>query len=87
MPRSVSTASIAPAAPIVWPIWDLFDETGTSRARSPSRRFRARVSTGSLIDVDVPWAFTYSTSAGRTPASSRARCIARSAPRPRGAPR
>ena len=33
---TVATASTAPAAPSRWPIADLSEETGTSRARSPS---------------------------------------------------
>ena len=84
IPTSVRIASTAPAAPIVWPSIDLFDDTGTRFARSPSTRLIAAVSIGSFIAVEVPWAFTYSIASGEMRASASARCMAIEAPSPSG---
>ena len=45
-----------PHAPIEWPIIDLIDESGTTRALSPKTRLTADVSIASLSRVLVPWA-------------------------------
>ena len=81
---SVAIASTAPAAPSRCPIADLVELTGTDPARSPSAALIAPVSARSFSGVEVPWAFTYATSAASTPASSSASSIARAAPRPSG---
>ena len=56
MASTDTTASIAPAAPSVWPIIDLVELTGRVAARSPNTVLIARVSIGSLAGVAVPWA-------------------------------
>ena len=51
-----AAASIADAAPIVWPSIDLIELIGTCGAASPNARFTAAVSMRSLTAVPVPWA-------------------------------
>ncbi len=53
-------------------------------ALSPRAIFMAAVSVESLAGVDVPWAFTYETSAGEMSASASANVMARAAPVPPG---
>ena len=75
-------ASIAPAAPSVWPIWPLDEETNTSGRWSPKQAFKARVSIASFKGVPVPCAFTYATSDGAIPAQAIALRMTRAAVRP-----
>ena len=49
-------ASIAPAAPNVWPIIDFVDDTASPYAWSPKTCLIARVSAASPSGVDVPCA-------------------------------
>ena len=49
-------ASIAPAAPNVWPVTDFVDETASLYAWSPKTSLIALVSAASPSGVDVPWA-------------------------------
>ena len=51
-----TAASMAEAAPMVWPIIDLIELIGVRRAASPKTRFTARISSRSLVGVPVPWA-------------------------------
>src|SRR5204862_332317 len=86
MPRlivsKVAIASTAPAAPSRCPIIDLVLLIATLRACSPRAIFSAFVSPASLSCVDVPWALTYSTSAGSSPASLIASVTARAGASP-----
>lgn len=50
------TASMLPAALVVWPVNAFVEETGG--ILSPKRRIIARLSLASLFGVAVPWAFT-----------------------------
>ena len=53
------TASVAPAAPSMWPVIDFVDETGTLYAcSSPNTSFSTRVSAASPTGVEVPCALT-----------------------------
>ena len=49
-------ASIAPAAPNVWPIIDFVDDTARLYAWSPKAALIALVSAASPSGVPVPWA-------------------------------
>ena len=89
MPFVIASAhtapSTAPAAPSMWPVIDFVDETATDgRRSSPSAALIAAVSAASFSGVDVPWAFTYETAAGSSPASRSAQRIASVAPEPFG---
>ena len=53
-----ATASMAPAAPSVWPTIDLMLDTGTVGARAPRTLLIASVSAASLCGVPVPCALT-----------------------------
>jgi len=53
---SEKAASIAPAAESVWPIIDLFDETGMRLMRSPNTVESDRCSILSFSGVEVPCA-------------------------------
>ena len=82
---SARCTSIAPAAPSMWPVMDLVDETGTRlAASSPRASLMAAVSAASLSGVEVPWALMYATAEGGSPASPRAHLMARPAPAPVG---
>src|ERR1044071_9407388 len=72
--------SIAPAAPMLWPIMDLIELTGISCARLPKTRLMASVSDWSLSLVAVPCALMWSISSGLTPASFSAREMAFASP-------
>ena len=77
-------ASIAPAAPSVWPSIDLLAVTATRGAWSPKIVWIDCSSALSPSGVDVAWALTWSISAGSMPAFSSARWAARTAPMPPG---
>ena len=81
----MTIASIAPAAPSVWPIIDLLAVTATRGAWSPKIVRIAWSSALSPSGVEVAWAFTWSISVGSRPAFSSARRAARTAPMPPGA--
>lgn len=53
---SENTASTAPAAVSVWPIIDLFDDTGIPTSRSPNTADIAPYSILSFSGVEVPCA-------------------------------
>ena len=55
---AVMAASMAPAAPSVWPICPFTDDTGMRSASAPRQRRSAAVSIASLRGVAVPCAFT-----------------------------
>src|SRR5439155_14056928 len=76
------TASAAPAAPTRWPVTPLVPVTGT--ACSPNTLVMAAASASSFSGVDVPWALMLFTSAGDSPASSRAWSMHAAAPAPLG---
>ena len=78
-------ASIAPAAPSVWPSIDLLAVIATRPASSPKIVRIACSSALSPSGVDVAWALTWSISDGAMPAFSSARRAARTAPIPPGA--
>ena len=81
----VTIASIAPAAPSVWPSIDLFAVIETRAASSPRIVRIAWSSALSPSGVDVAWALTWSMSLGSRPAFWRAIRAARTAPIPPGA--
>ena len=85
MVRIVTIASIAPAAPSVWPSIDLFAVIEIRSASSPKIVRMAWSSALSPSGVEVAWALTWSMSAGVMPAFSSARRAARTAPIPPGA--
>ena len=57
---SENAASTAPAAEMVWPIIDLFDDTGICLARSPNTAEIPKYSILSFSGVAVPWALMWS---------------------------
>ncbi|MBS1115779.1 MAG: hypothetical protein H6Q87_163 [candidate division NC10 bacterium] len=79
--------STAPAPPSRCPIMDLVELTGISRALGPSAASSEAVSDASLNGVPVPWALTYPTLSGGTPASWSARRTASAALVPAGSGR
>ena len=74
------TASTAPAAPMRWPVTPLVEVTGTAPA--PNTLVMAAASAASLSGVEVPWAFTWPTSPGVSPASASAASMHATAPAP-----
>src|SRR3954465_5334085 len=76
--------STAPAAPSIWPVIDLVDETATSCAWSPSTALIATVSDASFNGVEVPCALMYVTSLGSSPAPRSAHPTPSVAPEPFG---
>ena len=64
---------------------DLVELTASRSAWSPNTSRIAAVSIRSFSGVEVPWAFTASTSEGGSPASSSAARITRTAPPPSSA--
>ena len=85
MVRIETIASIAPAAPSVWPIIDLLAVIEIRPAPSPKIVRIAWSSALSPSGVEVAWALTWSMSSGVRPALSSARRAARTAPIPPGA--
>ena len=57
MARTQKIASIAPAAPSVWPVIDFVEETATSYACFPKTALIAVDSEPSFACVEVPCAF------------------------------
>src|SRR4051794_35207813 len=80
--QSVTMTSTAPEPPIMWPVVPFVAVTGGGFAENSVAR--ARASAASFSGVDVPWALTWPTSDGVTPASSRARRMHANAPSPPG---
>lgn len=72
--RTVSAASIAPAAPSVCPTTPLAEVTAGA---PPNRSRTTAASAASLSGVEVPCALTWPTSSGFAPASARASRTAR----------
>ena len=77
IPSMARASSMAAAAPRVWPIWDLLEETGIFSSCRPKTSRRQSTSTWSPFGVEVPWALMYWMSAGAIPASSIASRIPR----------
>ena len=78
-------ASMAPAAPSVWPVVPFTDVTGTFRpASSPQSAKSAFDSVASFAGVPVPCAFRCPRSSGEKPPSSSAMRMARTTPSPLG---
>src|SRR5262249_41072606 len=67
---SENTASTAPAAEMVWPTIDLFEDTGICLASSPNTAEIARYSILSFSGVAVPCALMWSIWPGSMPASA-----------------
>lgn len=83
--KAVTMASIAPAAPSVWPVVPFTDVTGIRLpAYSPHSASSALDSVASFAGVPVPWAFRCPRSSGVKPPSSSAWRIARATPSPLG---
>ena len=79
-----SAASMAAAAPRVWPIWDLLAEIGILPRPGPKTARSDATSAASPLGVEVPWALIASMSAGARPASSMASRMARTMVAPLG---
>ncbi len=85
MASTLKAASTPPAAPSRWPVMLLVELTiSPFFAQSPKTFLMAFTSATSPTGVEVPCAFTYCTSSGLRPASSRQSFLARSAPWPEG---
>ena len=56
MAMAQTAASIAPAAPSMWPVIDFVDDTATPLAWSPSTPLMAALSAASFSGVEVPCA-------------------------------
>src|SRR3954466_2368346 len=67
---SENTASTAPAAEIVCPTIDLFDDTGILGRWSPNTTAGVLYSILSFSGVAVPWGLMWSICAGSRPASA-----------------
>src|SRR6202035_5832131 len=81
--RAELPASSPPAPPSRWPVIDLVELTAI--LRSPKKLRMACASSASPIGVDVPWALTYPTTSGVTPASRTALRMTRKPPSCSGA--
>src|SRR5579862_557655 len=80
---TVMPASSPPAPPSKCPVMDLVELTAI--LRSPKKFLMACASSVSPMGVDVPWAFTYPTTSGVTPASRTALRMTRKPPSCSGA--